>query len=150
VGDSAPVYLGSRADLEHLEVNVKVKDNFFLNYDDSVSTLVPSRMRAPEKYRGRQEVGSRAPNAVGRKPLAWRTPPREARVHAKKTRNRCFEVGAALMWYVREVRFERFRYPKWVKREVDEWAAAAAMDGGKCSAVSTKQEGHRGMITQFP
>lgn len=30
VGDSAPVYLGTRADLEHFEVDVKVKDNLFL------------------------------------------------------------------------------------------------------------------------
>jgi hypothetical protein len=60
MGDFARVYLGSRADLEHVEVHVRVKDNLFPNYDYSVLTLVPSRTRAPEKYQGWQEGGARA------------------------------------------------------------------------------------------
>jgi hypothetical protein len=140
VGDSAPLHLGTRADLEHLEVDVKAKDNLFLtNCDDFVSSLVPSRTRAPEKYRGRQEVGV-LDNAVRRKPPAWRTPPREAGVTVQKTRSRLLRGWAIVDvvgtgGYVRTVPL-----PQTGKKRSRRTPAAAAMEGGKCSAGSMKQE----------
>jgi integrase len=51
------------------------------------------------------------------------------------------EDGPLLIWSAREATFERFRFPDWVRTELDGWIEAAQLIEDNCSAGLTKLEG---------